>query len=144
MVPSLIDNNFKFLLKKYKWTWNSKTGFIVKCKGKTLYLHRLITNCPDNKVVDHINGKRYDNRISNLRICTQTQNTKNQCKPKNNTTGYKGVVKSHHKSRPWCAQIKVNYKRINLGYYKNKKDAAKAYNDAAVKHFGEFANVNKL
>ena len=92
---------------------------------------------------DHINGNKLDNRRSKLRPATDLQNRRNQYKYKNNTSGYKGVywLKTNKK---WMAQIKITGRAKYLGSFVNKKEAAKAYNKAAKKHFGKFARLNKV
>lgn len=103
-------------------------------------LHRLIMQVRDEKiVVDHRNGNTLDNRRENLRGCIQRNNARNRDKSKTKLTSkYKGV----HWCKGWMAQIRVNYKKLHLGTFKIEEDAAKAYNEAALKHFGEFARLN--
>lgn len=71
------DEDFEFL-NKFNWH-KSETGYAVRCeKRKTIRMHRLIVNCPDDMLVDHINGNRLDNRKQNLRICTFNENIRNR------------------------------------------------------------------
>lgn len=93
--------------------------------------------------VDHRNCDTLDNCRSNLRAATNSQNHANEGVRKNNTSGFKGVSWSAWTGR-WMAGIKVNYKRIHLGYFTQKVKAAKAYNQAARKHFGKYARLNKV
>jgi hypothetical protein len=118
----------------------------IAINGKKYLLHRLtyyyITGIdPAEKEIDHINGNTLDNRFKNLRLASNADNNKNQKKPKNNTSGFKGVV-WHKISKKWNAQIKVNYKRIHLGYYTNKFYAALVYARAAKHYFGEWRRLN--
>lgn len=78
----LIDDEDEELVSRYKWHIGS-TGYAVwrgveGSKKKTVRMHRLIANCPDEMVVDHINHNKLDNRRSNLRICTQSDNMRNK------------------------------------------------------------------
>jgi hypothetical protein len=93
--------------------------------------------------IDHCNGDKLDNRRCNLRDATTSQNKANEGLRKNNTSGFKGVYWSKWAGK-WMAGIKVNYKRIHLGYYMRKVDAARAYNRAARRYFGKYAQLNKV
>lgn len=106
-------------------------------------LHRLILNAPRESLVDHKNGDTLDNRRCNLRLCTTSQNGANRGKSKNNTSGFKGVyfVKRDNK-RPWSVYIMAKRKYMYVGRYDTAEEAARAYDVAAVKHFGEFAGLN--
>lgn len=107
--------------------------------------HRLIMNVTDSKlVVDHINHNGLDNRKSNLRVTTQKGNNANASKRKNaQTSKYKGVHldRTHGK---WKAQIQYENVKYTLGTYLIEDEAASAYNQAAVKYFGEFAVLNEI
>ncbi len=104
-------------------------------------LARVIVNPPPSLLVDHKNGDVLDNRRSNLRVCTKIQNGQNRKLGKNNTTGFKGV--SRHRKN-FKASIKLAGKAIHLGTFNNPLEAARAYNDAALRCFGEFARVNPI
>lgn len=82
---------------------------------------------PRHLQIDHINMKRDDNRIINLRLVTRKMNYGNQGKYKNNTSGCKGVF-WHKQREKWRAQIGHHKKRIHLGYYDNIENARQAYN----------------
>jgi hypothetical protein len=90
--------------------------------------------------IDHINGDKADNRIANLRPATHKQNSANRLINKNSTSGVKGVG-WHKNNAKWRAQIKLNGKKKNLGYFDAIEDAAAAYQNAAINNFGEFANI---
>lgn len=105
-------------------------------------MHRQILRVEDSTVfVDHKNANGLDNQRNNIRTCTSSQNMSNRCAPKHNTSGYKGVVKYANRSK-FKAKIRVNGKDVYLGYFHSPKDAARAYNEAAVKYYGEFALLN--
>lgn len=152
----IIDDEDVELFDKY--TWNimakgrlTKHYYIIRGYAHGYeYLHRLITNCPKGLVVDHINGNVLDNRRCNLRICTRGQNATGSAKVNMPTSSkYKGVTWDKEKKK-WLAQIKYldhkTGKRIApwLGRYDNEEDAARAYNEAAIKYHGEFARLNKI
>ena len=91
--------------------------------------------------VDHINGNRRDNSKKNLRWVTIRENGMNQVRHKNSSSIYKGVSwKKQNKA--YRANISINGRLTHLGCFKNEIDAAKAYNEAAALHFGEFARLN--
>lgn len=90
--------------------------------------------------IDHINGIKSDNRISNLRTATRSQNEANKIKTQKNTSGYKGV--SWHKNdKKWVAHITINQKLKCLGSFSTREEAHKAYCKAANDIFGRFANA---
>jgi hypothetical protein len=109
-------------------------------KVKHIYLHRLITNCPAGKCVDHINGNTLDNQRENLRVCTTAQNIRNQKKNITNTSGYKGVSWNNRHGK-WFAFICINRKNKNLGSFATAEQAYKAYCEASTKYHGEFGRL---
>lgn len=115
--------------------WRLHTGY-AKYGSHNITIHRLVMNCPDNMIVDHINHNRLDNRKENLRICTKQQNTFNSSKRVTNTSGHTGVDFNGGK---WRARIKVNGEDITLGLYQNIEDAIATRSKAIDKYFGEFA-----
>ena len=137
----IIDSEDFAKVKDFKF-YNSGKGYVVAQKNsKNALIHRIIMNCPPKMQIDHINGDRLDNRKSNLRICNNCQNNANKYTPRTNTSGYKGVW---YRGKSWSAQIQVKGQTIRLGTFKNIEGAAQAYNDAALKYFGEFALLNKI
>lgn len=121
------------------------TDMVENGKRRRVLLHRFILNAPERKVVDHINGNRLDNRKSNLRLCTQQQNTFNARSTTGNKHGYKGIRFDKRQPRKgWIAQITFNRKNIYLGSHYTKEEAALAYNEAARNYFGNFAKLNKI
>lgn len=110
-------------------------------KNQSIYLHRLIMDCPESMVVDHINGNKLDNRRENLRICTQRENMVNCGLLKNNTSGVKGVSWSKA-SNKWEAFIHFNNKKIYLGVFKDKEEAIKKRDKEFNNYFGYIERKN--
>jgi hypothetical protein len=140
----LDDEDFE-KVSKFNWFIDVR-GYVVSSwrlngKGGTYYLHRMVTSAPTGLEVDHINHNKLDNRKENLRVCTRSQNARNTHKHVGNTSGYKGVSIDNSRNR-WQVHIKVGKKRINLGGFDDVIVAAKVYDDAARKYFGEFAHLN--
>lgn len=136
-------------VKDYKWyaAWSnlSKTFYAqttARINGKrcTIRMHQLIMN---SKKIDHIDHNGLNNLKSNLRLTTNQGNSANKRKSSNHTSLHKGVSWYPRYSK-WLALICVNYKRIHLGYFHTEIEAAKAYNQAAIQHFGEFAHLNTI
>ena len=141
-----------------KWQWHARNGdsksfYATRAeygrgedgsrKRSSIQMHNAIMNPPEGMEVDHINHNPLDNRRINLRVCIHAHNMRNLPKPRNGRTSspYKGV--SWHKNHEcWQAMIKLNYKQKWLGNFTDPKEAALAYNRAAVECFGEFAKLN--
>jgi hypothetical protein len=139
-------NQFKWYVKKddKNGKFYAEREIRLNGKRKKNSMHRVIVNNNDSKMhTDHCNGDTLDNRRLNLRICTASENAMNQSKNINNTSGYKGVSWDRTKNK-WIVKIIANKTRHHVGYFLNKIEAAKAYNDAAIKFHGEFANLNKI
>lgn len=121
------------------YTWNEKTdgGYIVANYNNTkIYLHRFIfDNLKTNEMIDHINHNVWDNRRSNLRVATNSQNQMNRDKPITNTSKVKGVY-WHKNKQKWQANIQINGTLLYLGIFESKEDAITARKQAEEKYFG--------
>lgn len=146
------DEDYERVMSMGKWQLGSggyaqKSIYLGSENGKqvkkTLFMHRFIMDATSDYHVDHKKGNTIDNRKFNLRICGQHQNRMNRVVNKNNRTGYKGVYKMQS-SEKFKAQICVSKTNIHLGTFFTIIEAAKAYNSAALKYHGEFANLNKI
>lgn len=110
--------------------WVNAQGYVyINIHNRSHRAHRVAWamyhgSWPDGQI-DHINGNRSDNRIANLRIVNNAENSKNQCKRVNNTSGTTGVTWSKQRGK-WQAQIVRHGKIKNLGHYANKDDAIAA------------------
>lgn len=125
-------------IKDYCWCID-KYGYVRgNTKTSKVKFHRLITNCTDDMVIDHINHNKVDNRKSNLRICTQNKNCMNRSMLSKNLSGVTGVF-WHKTNNKWVANIGFEGKNIYLGTYEDFKMAVQARRSAEEKYFGEFA-----
>lgn len=92
--------------------------------------------------IDHANGVRSDNRISNLRLADDSQSAWNAKRNSKNTSGYRGVCYWPGNGK-YKATIAVRRVIHHLGYFDTAEDAAKAYQQAAIRLHGEFANFTR-
>ncbi len=146
---ALVDDEDYERVNQYKWCINSN-GYAVTSyrdsngKRKAMKMHRFILNLnKGDSLVDHRDTIRINNQKYNLRVASFVENLRNQKINKNNKSGFKGV-RLHKPSSLYIAQIGINGKQKHIGYFKCPVEAAKAYNEAAIKYFGEFAQLNEI
>jgi len=123
-------------------------GYIVmSIDGVTHYAHRLaflyVTGRWPEHHVDHKDRNGCNNQWKNLRECDSRQNAGNSGISRHNSTGFRGVSYDKSRSR-WEAYITKSGRKKSLGRFDKSTDAAKAYNSAALEHFGQFAFLNDL
>lgn len=145
---ALVDDDWYEMLTAIKWASCGRyaqayVGDVNVQGNKYEKMHRLIIDAPKGMEVDHINGNKLDNRVSNLRVCTKSQNQCNRGAPSDGKSKYKGVC-WFKITGSWKADISVNKKRTFLGYFDSEIDAAEAYNKAAIELHGEFAKTNSI
>lgn len=132
-------------LSGYKWFHmkDRNQTYVVRSgtkNGQLIRMHAEVFGAPNP---DHKNGNGLDNRRENLRAATAAQNQMNRGKHAHASSPYKGITWLRF-DRKWWARIKVGGKRLDLGRFSDERAAALAYNEAAIKHFGEFARINDL
>ncbi len=133
----------------YKAKNNPGTGYIaIIIDGKRYLAHRLVWlwvhgYIPDYDL-DHDDGDGLNNRIGNLRECTVAQNRMNSCRlNRRNKSGYKGVF-FDRKFNSYRAYVSVNGKSKYVGSFDCGLVAARAYDQAALEHYGSFAKTNEM
>lgn len=138
----LVDSEDYDIVKKYHWGVTLAGYIKTYYQGQLILIHQLIL--PNVKVhTDHINRIRSDNRKSNLRPASFSENMSNTGPKSTTSTGLKGV--SWHKTSGYFqAKITKDYKQHWLGYYDDPILAAEAYDAAAIRLHGEFAMTNKM
>lgn len=133
-VPLVEGRNWHVLGKPYR--------LYVATRDRTTrtktYLHRVLLNAPVGVLVDHIDGNTLNNRRSNLRLATYTQNAQNTTRSPANTSGVVGVTWEARK-KVWRADISMSGKGKFLGHFDTLEDAVAARRAAAARFFGEFA-----
>tara|TARA_R110000868_G_scaffold131137_1_gene341078 strand:+ start:525 stop:1031 length:507 start_codon:yes stop_codon:yes gene_type:complete len=153
-----IDEEDYGKVKHINWRMHPKGYIFGWCTNDkvNIRLHRVLLNAPFGVIVDHIDHNPSNNMRSNIRLCTQSENLKNR-RSFGRSSKYLGVscwinrCKYHTEKYgerlfvsklKIVARIKVGDKQINLGSFKTEEDAAHAYDEAAKKYHGEFANLN--
>lgn len=139
------------LLAPYRWYAlpGKHTTYAYTIVGKrpekrtAIYMHRLVMGASCGTQVDHIDGNGLNDCKSNLRTVNQTQNNMNQSACRVGSSRFKGV-RWHKRGHKWAAQIKLPDKAVHLGLFTDELDAARAYNAAAIEHFGAYCKLNEV
>lgn len=146
---TILDQEDYYQLGNYKWHLNgNKNKFYavrdIKVEGeiRQVSMHREIMDAPEGILVDHKNTNTLDNRRTNLRLATRSQNTYNRRKTKRKTSSRFIGVYLEKRSGKWAAKIKYEKKYKWLGRFDSEIEAGKAYDEAAIKYHGEFARLN--
>lgn len=140
-----VDDEDYERLNAHKWQSLKTKGTvyaITYIKSKSFLMHRMLLNLTDPKIHgDHIDHDGLNNQKHNLRPATMAQNQRNKRSAKNSTSKYLGVCWNQSELK-WRVQIFTSGKVILLGRFTSETEAAKAYDQAALKFHGEFANLN--
>lgn len=127
------------LVKSHSWSRNSHRYAGARIDGRIQLLHRLIF--PQWKQIDHRNTNPLDNRRSNLRPASTSQNVANRAKYAGTTSRFKGVGWDKGRDK-WLVQICLDRQSLFLGRFDDEEDAARAYDAKARELFGEYALCN--
>lgn len=122
-----VDDEDYSLLSKYSWRLHNRGYAITNSGKKRLLMHRIVLKAKKGQEIDHINRNKLDNRKSNLRFCTRSENMLNR--------GFWGKTKSlsgiagvhwNKSTEKWQARVQINGIRYNLGMFQDKNKAAQA------------------
>jgi len=149
---ALVDDDDYERLSKHKWyaQWNpGARGYYavrtskrdVRGKHHSICMHREIMHAQPGQECDPLDHNGLNNYKQNLRLCTRAENQHNRKKHKKGSSQHKGVC-WHKRTHKWQARVQSDGKQHSLGYFTDEKEAARAYDRAAKKHFGEFAKLN--
>ena len=138
------DEDYEYISK---WKWYYKQGYACRNipdngKQKTVLMHTCIIHCPMYKDIDHINRNKLDNQRENLRLATRSENQINSSK-KIGSSGLKGVLLKKGRTK-YHSLIEWKKRKIFIGSYHTKEEAANMYNLYAYQLYGEFAYLNSV
>jgi hypothetical protein len=142
----LIDEVDEYLINSYTWT-RSDDGYAIhnytaRGSSKAMYMHRLIMKAKVGEIVDHIDGNRLNNKRSNLRVVSVSQNSQNSYQKYKSTSMFKGVSWDS-RLKKWRVDIRVKGRKRFLGKFEDVLDAALAYDVAALEFYGNDAMTNE-
>jgi hypothetical protein len=140
---AIVDKADYEWLSQYRWCTLGGGDRPYACRrenGKTIYMHREIMQAPPNLCVDHIHGVTLDNRRTQLRLCTPSENMRNR-RGNSGRDLPKGVTWESHCNK-YKASIGFDGVPKHIGYYDDPIEAARAYDRKALELFGEFARLN--
>jgi hypothetical protein len=153
-LSALVDDGDYELVSRFKWrpyrggrSGKNGTNYamahspMVDGERHSIIMHRIIMDASKGTGVDHVDGNGLNNQRSNLRLVTAAENGANQKSREGCSSKFKGVsLDKRHGT--WKSYIQVRGKIMWLGQYRSEADAAKAYDAAARKYFGQYARLN--
>ncbi len=152
---ALVDDEDFEEISKYKWHFHGGRARTTRHDPKKYketarrsrivgtYMHRMLLKAGPTDEIDHVDRNPLNNKKSNLRFCTRSQNIQNTPRRAMGSNTYKGVT-YRKESGAWRARIVVNGKRLSLGEGRDPKELARLYNAAALKYHGAFAHLNTI
>jgi len=146
---TLVDDSDYEELSQYRWfaaragrNWYAHRTLKKGNEIKTVRMHRLVIEAAVGQIVDHINQNGLDNRKENLRICSRTENARNRGATRTNKLGYKGVYQ--RPTGKYQAVIRLDGRAKSLGHFHSAREAALAFDRAALEHHGAYVSTNIL
>jgi hypothetical protein len=140
---TFIDTEDFEAVSQFNW-YISSSGYVVHGEGAEIALHRYVLGLLDfqetDKEAHHKNDNKLDNRKENLVVLTRADHRSTRAKRKDNTSGFKGVVRTPYDR--WLAQIGTWPNKRYLGVFLCREDAARAYDKAAYEIYGDLARLN--
>jgi hypothetical protein len=125
------------------FSWNlSSTGYAHRSGGRGS-MHRFILDAPPGWEVDHVNGDTLDNRRSNLRLATHSENMRNSRLSSRNTSGFRGIYRQSDTYR-WVARVRVRGATHHIGSFATREEAAAARDRLAQELHGKFVRLNAI
>lgn len=143
-VPLVSEKNWAAQVKRRR-DGTIRTVYAFQMRGSRndhhmVYLHRVVAKTADGMATDHIDGDGLNNRKVNLRPATNQQNSRNMRLSATNSSGVKGVYWAERERR-WVAEIYAG-RKVCLGYFVSKEDAAAAYAKASADLHGDFGRAS--
>lgn len=150
---AIVDDRDYDRLNRHRWkVGRGSDGRILNARrtvtNGTIAMHHEVIGYPlPGMEVDHKNRNPLDNRRMNLRFCTRVQNSANTGKRRSNTSGFKGVYlvsKASNKpgNKRWIAYLQVGKRRVSGGCFVTPEEAARKYDELAIRFNGPFAYLN--